>query len=119
MINNREFYTDSNGLHTIKRVYGRETRYNEPPTDVEKNIYPINKLVFAKDLSNGMEVGINVDRPCAATVLPDSSFLISLTRSTFSNDDKGMNDRVDSNEYLILKHVLLFGKNVLPRSRKL
>lgn len=118
MINNREFYTDSNGLHMVQRVYGKETRYNEPPIDLEKNLYPINKLIMARDLENGMEVGINVDRPCAATVLPNSSFLVSLTRSTFSDDDKGMGERVDNLEFLTIKHILFFGSEVLKRSRK-
>ena len=59
-------------------------------------MFPINKLVVAKDLIDGMEVGINVDRPCSATVLPDSDIMVSLTRSTYTDDNKGMNERVES-----------------------
>lgn len=94
--NNREFYTDSNGLFMIKRIYGEETRYNEPPIDIEKNLYPINKLILTRDLVNHMEIGINVDRPSSATVLPDSDIMISLTRSVFSDDIKGMGEKVES-----------------------
>jgi hypothetical protein len=72
---------------------------------------------MTKDIINHMEVGIAVDRPCSGTVLPNSSILLSLTRSTYTDDGKGLTETVNSQEKLTIKHVLIFGKDILKLLR--
>lgn len=47
--NDREFLTDSNGLKLIHRKYGDEGKYNEIPFNLEKNMYPVNRIISTKD----------------------------------------------------------------------
>jgi hypothetical protein len=117
--NDRKFQTDSNGLKMIDRIYGHEGKYNEIPFNIEMNMYPTNRIIRTEDSTTGQELTVAIDRPSAATVLPSSEIFIHLQRATYTDDRKGMSERVIDKDTIVKKHVLFYGKDTLQKARAL
>ena len=119
ILNKGVFYTDSNGLDLIKRTYGEQRKYREVPFDKEKNFYPAQKIILAKDPEGPIEAGVYLDRPTAGFVDYKGEFEVVVQRWTYSDDHKGMSELVVPRGPVSVKHVFLYGLGVEEAARGL
>jgi hypothetical protein len=106
-------------LDLIKRHYGLTEKFREYPYRFENNVYPVNRLIWAKDMKyEGLEFGVVIDTPSGATYLPSGELMIHLQRYLSTSDNKGMSDRVKPKSMVHKEHVIFYGKNLLKKMRR-
>lgn len=63
IVNNKTFYTDSNGLELQKRILNYRPSWNLTVTQpISGNYYPINGMITLEDVNNSNRVSIINDR---------------------------------------------------------
>ena len=95
--NNGIFYTDSNGLDMIKRVYNLKPEY-EPSligNMITANYYPINSAIYVQDFDGGERMTILNDRSQGATSREKGEIEIMLHRRILIDDGRGVGEALD------------------------
>lgn len=119
ILHNNTYFTDSNGLNLIKRHYGVSEQFRERPYRLEQNIYPVNRLIFARDSQQKeLEFGLVIDRPSGSVYLPTGQVLVHLQRSTFTSDIKGMNEAIQPSHTIHKTHTFYLGSDILSKMRR-
>jgi alpha-mannosidase len=91
IINNAEFYTDSNG-----REFQKRKRNFRPSWDLEVfepiagNYYPVNAAIYIED--SAAALALMVDRSQGGTSLVDGSIEIMVQRRTLADDSRGVDE---------------------------
>lgn len=115
-------YTDSNGLHTLKRVRNhRDTWTLNSSEPISDNYYPVNARAYLHG-SSGMSLGIATDRSQGGASLVDGQIELMVQRAIMKDDSRGVGEPLNEQYWLGdlsgRFHVTLGAKdNVLHRTK--
>ena len=101
--NDAIFYTDSNGLDMVKRVYNLKPEY-EPSLNgnmITANYYPVNSAIYVQDFDQEERMTILNDRSQGATCKEKGEIEIMLHRRILVDDSKGVGE-IHDDEGLII-----------------
>ena len=97
---NGTFYTDSNGLFSMKRVLHQN---GQSP---EANYYPSARFAYMQDA--GSRFAVMADRPAGVTATDNNAIEVMINRQSEKHDDRGANEGVFENKSIFVKHDLVY-----------
>ena len=115
LINNKKeniFYTENNGMDTIKRITNFRPNYNITDGEIiSSNFYPIVGSISIKDSLR--KLTIFNDRPQSASSIREGEIMIIYNRQSTQDDQRGMGERLYENEslsrYFKIGHIIKLG----------
>ena len=92
-VEERTFYTDSNGLFQLKRIWGQHDRWTGSALNVSVNYYPVNTFLYSK--SDKGFVAMMPDRAEGGTSRSDGVLELMLHRRLLTKDGKGVGENLN------------------------
>ena len=104
-INNQGvFYTDANGLEMQKRTF------NQNVDHLGGNYYPVTSAIYIEDSKAGGRVTLMNDRSQGGSSLEDGSLELMINRRILADDDRGVEEPLNSDAAVQTKHWLIFSQ---------
>ncbi len=100
LANDKRFFTDSNGLESIQRVYGSD--YGDSP---EFSYYPVSRFIYLQD--DTRRVALLTDRAQGGTSSFQGGLELMLQRVNREKDRLGLNSKLAETHAASIEHTLL------------
>lgn len=105
------FFTDANGLESQKRIRNHRESYNISIEDqIASNYYPINSAIYIEDVQTGDRVTLMNDRSQGGSSLLDGSLEVMINRRILADDNRGVEEPLNSSATVEVKHWLFFSQ---------
>ena len=118
LINDKKFFTDSNGLEEQKRIINYRSTWNLTVNEeVSGNFYPVTSHIGLEDSSTNKSFVILTDRSQGGSVLKDGEIQLMIHRRLLYDDDRGVGESLNEIESdgsglkQRVRHYVVFGGN--------